>query len=65
MQGGPGGLVEQFCPNSILFEEVAKSRKTLSIDGSGKGIERGLRTRDSRGLTCTDAGGRRASLASK
>ena len=28
-----------------LFEGVAKSRKTLSIDRPGKGIERGLRTR--------------------
>ena len=28
------------------FEGVAKSRKTLSIDRPGKGIERGLRTRD-------------------
>ena len=47
------------------FEGVAKSRMTLSIDRPGKGIERGLRTRTSRGLTWPDVRERRASLASK
>ena len=32
-------------PLEALFEGVAKSRMTLSIDRPGKGIERGLRTR--------------------
>ena len=48
---------------SYYFEGVAKSRKTLSIDRPGKGIERGRCTRSGRRLTCTDVRGCRASLA--
>jgi hypothetical protein len=47
-----------------LFEGVAKSRMTLSIDRPGKGCCRGRWRRTGRGLMWPDVRERRASLAS-